>query len=381
MAVATSEGNSMKRAFLTILLISTPATAAPPTKAEWQAVVDKATAYLKSKQAEDGSWGPAPRNRGVTGIVVTGLLKTGTAATDEPAAKGLKFIESLINAKEGHIAGNDSQMGLINYTTSINIMALAAAGQEAKYKTAVANAAKYLKSYQWDDARGKGPDSDYYGGAGYAGDKSRPDLSNTAFFLEALKAAGVSQDDPAFRKAAVFVSKCQNYNSEHNKATWAAKANDGSFIYTGANGGENRRTDGEGTTTDLGGYGSMTYAGVKSLIYCGVGKDDDRVKKALEWIGKNYTLDSNPGMPPQNAQRGLYYYYHTFAKTMAALDVDTFPDAAGVKHDWRADLFDAIKKRQRPDGSWVNENDRWMEGDPALVTGYVLMALSYCKPK
>ena len=39
-------------------------------------------------------------------------------------------------------------------------------------------------------------------------------------------------------------------------------------------------TDGEGVKTDMGGYGSMTYAGVKSLIYCGVGKDDPRVKKA-----------------------------------------------------------------------------------------------------
>ncbi len=369
----------MKRAILAVLLLAPVASAAPPTKAEWQAVVDKSAGYLKSKQAEDGSWGPAPRNRGVTGIVVTGLLQTGTAATDEPAAKGLKYIESLINAKEGHIAGNDSQAGLINYTTSINVMALTAAGHQDKYKTAVANAAKYLKSYQWDESRGKGTETDYYGGAGYAGDKSRPDLSNTAFFLEALKAAGVSQDDPAFKKAAVFVSKCQNYASEHNKAEWAAKTNDGSFIYTGANNGENRRsTD---TKADLAGYGSMTYAGVKSLIYCGVGKDDPRVKKAQEWIGKNYTLDKNPGMPDAGAQKGLYYYYHTFAKAMTALDSDTFTDAAGVKHDWKADLFEAIKKRQKPDGSFMNENTGWMENDPTLDTGYVLMALGYCKPK
>ena len=133
--------------------------------------------------------------------------------------------------------------------------------------------------------------------------------------------------------------------------------------------------------TDLGGYGSMTYAGVKSLIYCGVGKDDPRIKKALEWIGKNYTLDANPGMPPQNAQRGLFYYYHTFAKTMDALNIDQFTDAKGVKHDWRADLTAAIAKRQKADGSFVNETDRWMEGDPNLVTGYAMMALSYCKKK
>jgi squalene-hopene/tetraprenyl-beta-curcumene cyclase len=359
-----------------------PASApAQPKDAALQASVDKAVAYLKKSQNEDGSWSAEPQNRGTTGIVVVGLIRTGTKPEDAPVAKGVKFIESLVNAKSGHIAGDDAKAALINYTTSINIMALDAANKGDKYKAVIGNAAKYLKGYQWDEVRGKKEDSDYYGGAGYAGDKSRPDLSNTAFFLEALKTAGLPKDDPAFKKAAVFVSRCQNFESEHNKAAWAAKNNDGSFIYTGANGGENRRTDGEGTKTDMGGYGSMTYAGVKSLIYCGVSKDDPRVKKALEWIGKNYTLDSNPGMPEVNSQRGLYYYYHTFAKTMDALGEDTFTDAKGVKHDWRADLQAALIKRQREDGSWVNPTDRWMEGDPNLVTGYALMALSYCKKK
>jgi squalene-hopene/tetraprenyl-beta-curcumene cyclase len=356
-----------------------PASAQPPADAA--AIAKKAAAFLAKSQNEDGSWGPAPNNRGVTGIVVTGLLRTGTGPDTEPAAKGLRFIESLVNPKEGHIAGDDSKAGLINYITSINVMALSAAGRAEKYRPVIGDAVKYLRAYQWDDARGKDANSDYYGGAGYAGDKSRPDLSNTAFFLEALKAAGVSSDDPAFKKAAVFVSRCQNLKGEHNAAAWAAKNNDGSFIYTGANGGENRRTDGDGTKTDMGGYGSMTYAGVKSLIYAGVGKDDPRLKAALDWIKKNYTLDRNPGMPEANSQRGLYYYYHTFAKTMDALGVDTFEDANGLKHDWRADLTAALASRQRPDGSWVNENDRWMEGDPNLVTGYALMALSYCRKK
>ena len=38
-----------------------------------------------------------------------------------------QFIESLINKKEGHIAGNDAKAALINYVTSINVMALTAA--------------------------------------------------------------------------------------------------------------------------------------------------------------------------------------------------------------------------------------------------------------
>ncbi len=351
----------------------------PDAAAVWQATVDKAVAFLRKSQNENGSWGREPMSRGITGIVVTGLIRTGYGPEDPTTAKGLKYIESLVNAKSGHIAGDDAKATLINYVTSVNVMALVAAKREEKYRAVIGNAVKYLKSYQWDESRGVTPDNTYYGGAGYAGDKSRPDLSNTAFFLEALKEAGVDKNDPAFKKALVFVSRCQNFKSEFNTAEWAGKYNDGSFIYTGANQGENRRTD--DTKGDLAGYGSMTYAGIKSMIYCGVSKDDPRMKKALEWIAKNYTLDANPGMPAANSQRGLYYYYHTFAKCMDALGEDTFTDAQGVKHDWRADLLAALVKRQRPDGSWVNENDRWMEGDPNLVTGYALMALSYCKPK
>jgi squalene-hopene/tetraprenyl-beta-curcumene cyclase len=356
-----------------------PSAAAQPKDDEaWKKMVEKATAYLKKSRNEDGSWGASPQNRGVTGIVVTGLIRTGTNPEDEPAAKGVKFIESLVNAKSGHIAGDDAKATLINYTTSINIMTLNAANKGDKYKAVIGNAAKYLKEYQWDENRGKKMDSDYYGGAGYAGDKSRPDLSNTAFFLEALREAGVDKNDRAFKNALVFVSRCQNFSSEYNTAAWAKKNNDGSFAYTGANGGENRRSD---DINDMGGYGSMTYAGIKSMIYCGVGPDDERMKKALEWIAKNYTLDSNPGMPEANSQRGLYYYYHTFAKCMDALKIDEFTDAKGVKHNWRADLIAALAKRQKSDGSWVNDTDRWMEGDPNLVTGYALMALSYCKKK
>ncbi|MFO0822430.1 MAG: prenyltransferase/squalene oxidase repeat-containing protein [Gemmataceae bacterium] len=347
---------------------------------KFKAIADKATAYLKKSQNDDGSWGKDLQARGVTGIVVTGLIRTGAKPEDAPTAKAIKYIESLVNEKEGHIAGNDAKAGLINYMTSINVQALTAVNKD-KYRTVIANAAKYLKEYQWDEARGKKDDSDYYGGAGYAGDKSRPDLSNTAFFLEALKEAGVSKDDPAFKKALVFVSRCQNFKSEHNKAPWAEKNNDGSFAYTGANGGENRRTDGEGRKTDMGGYGSMTYAGIKSMIYCGVGKDDPRMKKAIEWISNNYTLEGNPGMPDASSKKGLYYYYHTFAKCMAALGEDTFTDAKGVKHDWRADLLEALAKRQKEDGSFVNDNTGWMEADANLDTGYALMALSYCKKK
>jgi len=351
-----------------------------PTKAEWQAVVDRATKYLASRQVDKGGWS-TDKSVGVTGVVVTGLLQCGASPDAEPAAKGLKYIESLINEKAGHIAGADPRVGLQNYVTSVNVMALTTAKRDG-YRKVVGNAADFLKKLQWDDGEGKKPDDEFFGGAGYDS-KSRPDLSNTQFFVDALVAAGVSRDDDAFKKVQVFVSRCQNLKSEHNQSAWAGKVNDGSFIYSAAGGGSTKTTDADldGTKDALPGYGSMTYAGVKSLIYAGVARDDQRVKAALGWLRKNYTVESNAGMPPQLKDRGLYYYYHTMAKTLDLLGEDEFTDDKGVKHDWRTDLFRAIEKRQSADGSWTNTTDRWMEGDPNLVTGYVLMALSHCQPK
>lgn len=121
----------------------------------------------------------------------------------------------------------------------------------------------------------------------------------------------------------------------------------------------------------------MTYAGLKSMIFAGLERDDPRVKAALEWLARNYTFTENPGL----GDAGLYYYFQTAGKALDVLGEETFTDTAGKRHAWRSELADAIIARQQPDGSWVNSNPRWMEGDPNLVTSYALLALSTCLPK
>ncbi len=366
-------------ASLVCLLVSTSSFAAPP-EAEWNKVVVKAIEHLTSTQNANGSWGQEPRSRGETGIIVTGLLQSGKVTADDAvAAKGLQYIESLVNVKAGHIAGPDAVVQLQNYVTSVNVMALNAANRPEKYKAIVGDSVKFLKKLQWDEEEGKGEKDDFFGGAGYDS-KSRPDLSNTQFFIDALHDAGVTSDDPSLKKALIFVSRCQNLKSEFNDRPWAGKINDGSFIYSAAGGGQTKTSD-DPKNENLAGYGSMTYAGIKSMIYCGVGPDDQRYKAAYTWIQKNWNLEGNPGMPKELSGRGLFYYYHTLAKTLDAMGVDQFTDSDGKKHDWRAELTAAIAAKQKADGSFVNSTDRWMEGDPNLVTGYVLMALSHCKPK
>jgi squalene-hopene/tetraprenyl-beta-curcumene cyclase len=226
---------------------------------------------------------------------------------------------------------------------------------------------------QWDAGEDTDPSNFNFGGAGY-GRQKRPDLSNTAFFMDALKAMKHDPDDPAVQQALVFISRCQNLESEHNTTPFSARNPDGGFYYTPAAGGSSQA--GQTETGGLRSYGSMTYAGLKSMIFAGVGPEDPRVKAAIEWIRRNYTLDTNPGI----GSAGQYYYYHTFAKALDAVGVATFEDERGVKHDWRAELVSALASRQNQDGSWINENDRWLEGDPNLVTSYALLALAYCRP-
>ena len=79
-------------------------------------------------------------------------------------------------------------------------------------------------------------------------------------------------------------------------------------------------------------------------------------------------------------EKGLYYYYQAFAKAMSALGLNTFTDAQGNAHDWRSELIAALAKRQTPEGGWVNPADRFMEGDPNLVTAYSLIALAFTRP-
>ena len=119
----------------------------------------------------------------------------------------------------------------------------------------------------------------------------------------------------------------------------------------------------------------MTYAGFKSLLYAGLTDDDPRVKAALDWIRRHYTLESNPNMPDAQSHEGLYYYYHAFARALEAWGRDRIVDANGLSHNWREELCIKLVTLQRQDGSWINPADRWYEGNAYLVTAYAILAI------
>lgn len=343
-------------------------------RADYELVVRKAMNYLleAGQDREDGSFsknlGPA-----VTGLCVVGLIEHGMAPDHPRIAQALKYVESFAQPDGGIYSPDKS---LHNYETSVAIFCFSAANTNGKYDERIKQAVAFLKKLQWDDEEGHDANSNFYGGQGY-GTSKRPDLSNTGFFIEALHTAGEDMSSTNMQRALVFLSRTQNLPGPNNTADYAAKttAEDrGGFIYSPVGAGESKA--GESTSGGLRSYASMTYSGLKSFLYAGVGKDDTRVKAAFDWIRRNYDVTTNPGMD----QQGLFYYYHIFAKALSANGERLLVDAKGQSHNWRADLVAELKKRQRDDGSWTNEADRWYEGDPNLVTAYVLNALAYCHP-
>ena len=256
--------------------------------------------------------------------------------------------------------------------------ALLAANKE-EYAPAILKGRAYLIKQQNHFA----PDNPYNGGIGY-GDKQAPpiaDLSNTSLALEAIYYSQKlakdgkygEQPDLDWNAATEFINRCQQ-NPAVNKEPWVSndKSQLGGFVYRpGVSSARDKKSAAFDKAEPPKAYGSMTYAGMQSLIYANVDKNDPRVKLALKWLENSYSLDENPGMGVQ----GLYYYYQAMSKALSAMGIDTLTLENGRKVDWRDELANKLISIQKSDGSWVNTNNRWWEADPVLVTSYCVLAL------
>lgn len=353
---------------------TTPSLPAAVDAVAYQQTVSKAVGYLlnQGQDKADGSFskslGPA-----VTAMCTTALLKNGVPIQNSAVQKSLKYLESFVQPDGGVYPPGSNHR---NYETSVAVMCFKQANADGQYDKTIERAVGFLKNLQWDGGEGHAKTSPYYGGQGY-GSHQRPDASNTSFFLDALQAVGEDPQSEAMQKALIFMSRCQNLQSPDNGQPFVQNVDPddrGGFIYSAVEGGESKAgtRDGGGLRS----YASMTYSGLKSFLYAGLKKDDIRVKAAVDWISRHYDLKTNPGM----GEQGLFYYYHVFAKALAANGEAQIADAKNIQHNWRAELVLQLGQLQRQDGSWTNGTERWYEGDPNLATSYALLALSYCHP-
>lgn len=375
----------LRRTLLSLGLAATflsPASAAPDEslKNEVQAAIGKGVGFLKSKQdPATGSFGdPAyPAMTALSVICIMGDPDVPSGTIPPEVRKACDWLVSLQKPDGGIHQGK-----LPNYNSSLSLTALTTVATDPKYREAAIKARRAVISGQHDGGEKGKQDDPSDGGIGY-GSSPVADMSNTHYALEALyNAQRLLQDDPDAAKnepklnysAAIdFVSRCQNLPAT-NKEGWASddEKNKGGFVY--------RPGDSKAGTDDLGNgktalrsYASISYAGMLSFIYADMKPDDERVKAVKEWLGKNYSLTENPGM----GQEGLFYYYHTMAKALNLSRMNTVELPGGKQANWRLDLSKQLFNLQKPDGSFANENGRWMEKDPVLATCYAVLALNH----
>jgi squalene-hopene/tetraprenyl-beta-curcumene cyclase len=343
---------------------------------EIQHAIDRGLQWLEKNQNTNGYWSTADQPA-VTALALVAFKgdPNGRYRTNEPAwmQRGYRFLLSCARPDGGIHNSN-----LVTYNTSIAILALLAA-EKPEYDPILLKARRFLVGLQSDfDAKGTN-DNVFDGGIGYGSKYEHSDMGNTLQALEALyhsrylaqKDGGSKEPDLNWQAAIHFLQNCQNLAGV-NKQAWVSEdlKDKGGFVYYPGQSMAGSTTNKSGRVA-LRSYGSMSYGGLLSYIYAQLKKDDRRVTAVFDWLRSNYTLEENPGMGPQ----GVYYYFHTMAKALSLYGVNKFQLATGQSIDWRHDLAMRLLNLQQKDGAWANENNRWWEKDPALVTSYAVLTL------
>ncbi len=338
---------------------------------EANAAMNRGLDWLAANQKRDGSWSN-PEFPALTAFALQAFAKSDHTKKKEVMPKAIKFIlahvhedGSIYKTIEGRKGG-----GLKNYNTAVCMTALHSISDPA-LNPVVLKARTYMSKAQHLET------DTYAGGFGYDASTAREyaDGINTLMAIVAMvETAGVEDlRDKAEKRADLDWKAAVKFLDSLQDQTKDDGDNPGGFHY--------RPDDNKaGTVTNKAGtvkfrsYGSMTYAGLMSMIYAQVPRDDPRVLSAFDWARNHWTLTENPGMGGE----GLYFFYNILAKSLDAYGTDVFETQKKFV-DWRRELVTKYVRDQKQDtngrGYWVNETGRFWENDPVLVTSYSILAM------
>jgi len=344
------------------------ARAADPAAAE---SAKKGIEWLIAQQADDGSFSN-PQFPALTGLAVWAIAAADKPEYKDAVKKGSDFLVSTVQPDGGIyvIIPGRTGGGLSTYNTSICMTALAATGRDDINKV-ILDARTFLASNQY-----LGDEGVFKGGFGYdkSTDRAYTDMMNTHFSIEAmrrtqhfedLRPAGETKADANWDAALAFLDSMINGADSGDDDA-------GGFYYA-------PNDPKAGTSTNaadkiiLRSYGSITYAGLMSLLYCKVDKTDSRVRSALDWAVNHWTLDENPGM----GEQGLFFFYNVMSRSMSVYGEKNIPRKDGEPIAWAKEMTAKVVSLQKEDGSWTNKNGRFWENDPVLATAYSILALIY----
>lgn len=387
--------------FPALLLLSLLPAAAPPQDDLGKKLLEVYTSagdWLAGQQDPDGSWKMGPPGHAEPSPSCTALIITSLASAPEKVRgryrgavdKAVAYLVGRANP-DGSFGEGPSGSYLKTYTTALALQALSSVDRE-KHANVIRGAQAYLKQNQLKEGLlrggvGYGDETPKMDKGGLVIEKTKANLSVVGFAAQGLHMSGLPKDDEFWKLVIEFVRKCQNSSEVNSDPVFLAAlkekglsvGNDGGLFYgpyadpAVQKAGTRKIADRETIIS----YGSMTYEGIKTYIYAGLAKDSPEVKAAVDWVRKNYSVDAHPGFAydarQRNHLRGLYYYYLVMARAMDAFGENPFKTFDGQAHDWPREMAAQLAKSVKESKMWVNENPAWFEGDPVMVTSFVLI--------
>lgn len=343
------------------LLITLLLSACPNNhKVENKDPIEKAIDYVFSKQKPDGSFRSELNVSMSGGQVLTPFVLYAISFCDPSYTKkhstsiekAMQFLKSQIDS-DGGIGFRTEAPEYPTYAMTLAILALRKLDPKFNTEKIVAK----LKSVQLVETLGWDEKDPEYGSFDYGGPLAkkpfynRPDISKTAFAIEAIN----NPNDESVKKALKFVNKVRN------------KDKDSGFFFTTSERESFMNKAGIGVS-----YGTATCDGLRALVCAGI--NDNSVTAALNWLKSNLSVEIPGGFKTADQKTfalGMIFYW-TFS--ISWIHSKFKLDAEFIKK-----LKNKLISMQKPDGSFQNEFGIMKEDDVLIATPLSIIALANLK--
>ncbi len=367
----------------------------------------RAAAFLVAAQSPDGAWRSETYGMFRDGMTLTPYVMSALffldqggpeaprSATTQPRAafrRGVGRLMAMVDG-DGHVRPGAHGLLFPVLTATMASRVVVLETKDEEHKRARAAYLELARERQLTEALGWSPEDPAYGGWGFSLEPPRrpePGQLRERFFesnmvaticgIAAMRSARVPLSDGAWKKALVFVKRCQNVAAEAGPG--GQRYDDGGFFFIPDDPLQNKAgvagTDSRGRRR-FHSYGTMTADGLRALLQCGLPRDHPRVAAALSWLERNFAADRNPGTFNEDREvlRGATYYYWAWAAAHAftRAGVREF-ERDGETIRWAEELARELLRRERPDGSWTNRYTDAREDDPLVATPWAAAALT-----
>ncbi len=320
--------------------------------------IDGAIAFLRQKQTRNGGWDEYPGYApGTTSLCALALLTAGLDESDATVSKALAFLADVTTLEQNQ-----------TYPIALQTMVFCQANPE-KYRSQIESNVAWLVERQMKTS------NEYSGGWAYVGDhqeSERSDNSNSQFALLALYEAelvGIEIDERVWKSAEDYWLRMQN--------------EDGSWGYRASSLNPEGFVSGYGT-------GSMTCAGIAALAICsGVREaaraklegdgaiccqevEDEiavRISRGLVWLGKHFSVQTNPG---RAAGSDSYFYYYLYGlERVGRLTANRFIG----RSDWYREGAESLLRRKAALSNFWNAQKDFANNN-CVSTSFALLFLS-----